>query len=249
MLAPLVKRARLTGLAVILVAHFNKSSEARSAMDRVGGAKAIVGMGRSAWTCVREPKKEPKPGEDDSMAIEGPERRLFLKLKNNLAPSKIGGLVYIISEKSIEVEGDNGPESAGTPFIVWLEGTDHVAQEILIENRTGAVGRPNKVDSAKDWLRQYLKTIGDHAWVDVIMVEASKAGHGERTLHRAKQQLRLESGWVGRESHWALPGKLPKIEQAAEPETTVVRPRRRGASPKRHKNTVDLEQREPEMAA
>ena len=57
MLQPLANRARESGLAVVMVAHFNKNSETRSAMDRVGGAKAIVGMGRAAWTCVREPEK------------------------------------------------------------------------------------------------------------------------------------------------------------------------------------------------
>ena len=63
-LQPLAKRARESGLAVLLVAHFNKNSDTRAAMDRVGGAKAIVGMGRAAWTCIREPEPLTAPSRN-----------------------------------------------------------------------------------------------------------------------------------------------------------------------------------------
>jgi hypothetical protein len=202
-LQPLARRARTSGLAVIMVAHFNKNSETRSAMDRVGGAKAIVGMGRAAWTCVREPKRETKEGEP--MPIEDPDRRLFLKLKGNLAPSKIGGLVYTIRTALIEVDDNRGkPVLEEQPYIVWLEETTSTAQEIVIDGREKP--KTHKTEAVKEWLKSYLELAGGLAPAEKITAAAIEQGYTMSTLNRARQQLRLKQGWVGRESHWALPG-------------------------------------------
>ena len=210
-LQPLAKRARVSGLAVVMVAHFNKNSETRSAMDRVGGAKAIVGMGRSAWTCVREPEKEQQEGE--SMPIADPDRRLFLKLKGNLAPSKIGGLVYTIKTTLVEVEGKNGPELVEQPYIAWLEQTQRTAHEVVIGDKNGPK-KGSKTEEAKNWLREFLEADDGHASTDAIDEIAEGKGYGttrDGTLRRAKAMLRVTQGWVGRESHWGLPGKMPKV--------------------------------------
>ena len=214
-LQPLARRARNSGLAVVMVAHFNKNSETRSAMDRVGGAKAIVGMGRAAWTCIREPKKDPQPGEP--MKIEDPDRRLFLKLKGNLAPSKIGGLVYTIKTALIEVEDKRGkPVMEEQPYIVWLEETTSTAQEIVID-RDSSGGKP-KIDVVKEWLRTYLEAAGGYAPAEAVAAAAAERSYSTSTLHRAKQQLKLKLGWIGRESHWALPNaELPAPAPMREP--------------------------------
>jgi hypothetical protein len=210
-LQPLAKRARDYDLAVIMVAHFNKNSETRSAMDRVGGAKAIVGMGRSAWTCVREPEKETKEGEP--MPIQDPERRLFLKLKNNLAPSRIGGLVYTIKTAPVEVEGKDGPEMVDQPYIVWLEGTDRTAHEVVIGDKNGTK-KSHKTEDAKTWLREFLEAAGGCATAESIDMVGSLKGFGttrDGTLRRAKGMLGVTQGWIGRVSHWGLPGKIPPV--------------------------------------
>jgi archaellum biogenesis ATPase FlaH len=212
-LKPLADRARKNRLAVILVAHFNKNSDTRSAMDRVGGAKAIVGMGRAAWTCIREPKRETKEGEP--MPVDDPDRRLFLKLKGNLTPSKIGGLVYTIRTKPVEVEGDKGSETMDAPYILWLEETQQTAQEVVIDGK--ASKGVSKVEAAKAWLQDYLQSVGGHAYVGSIILKAKEAGHGDRTLRRAADLLEVTDGWVGRESHWAMPGCMPKQESNGEP--------------------------------
>lgn len=201
-LQPLQKRARESGLAVIMIAHFNKSSEARSATDRVGGAKAIVGMGRAAWTCVREPQKEQQAGEP--MTIQDSDRRLFLKLKGNLAPSKIGGLIYTIKARAIEVEDRYGrPTMEDQPYIEWLGETKSTAQEIVIDRQD--TPKVNKIDPVKTWLQSHIEAAGGYAPADIITATAVERGYSISTLHRAKQQLKLRQGWVGRESHWALP--------------------------------------------
>ncbi len=187
-LQPLARRARKSGLAVIMVAHFNKNNETRSA--------------RAAWTCVREPKRETKEGEP--MDIHDPDRRLFLKLKGNLAPSKIGGLIYTIKTALIEVEDKRGkPVMEEQPYIIWLEETTSTAQEVVID-RQGST-KTNKIEPVKNWLKSYLESTGGLAPAEKVTAAAVELGYTISTLNRARQQLRLKQGWVKRESHWALP--------------------------------------------
>ena len=238
-LQPLAKRARVSGLAVVMVAHFNKNSETRSAMDRVGGAKAIVGMGRSAWTCVREPEKEGKDGEP--MPISDPDRRLFLKLKGNLAPSKIGGLVYTIKTTLVEVEGKNGPELVEQPYIVWIEQTERTAHEVVIGDKGSKPKKGSKAEEAKDWLHEFLESSGGYASANAIDTAAEAKGYGttaDGTLRRAKALLKLDTGWLGRDSYWGLRGAIPK--PGALMEAGVNHPTQR-----KHQNTVELE---PQLA-
>lgn len=239
-LSPLVKLARKRNLAVILIAHFNKKSDARSAIDRVGGAKAIVGLGRAAWTCMREPKEVT---DQNRLVVE--DRRMFLKLKNNLAASKHGGLIYTISTRQVMVEGEHGQEPADVPYIVWLDQTDATSQDTLIDGKP--VGQGGKIDAAKTWLHSYLLAANGHAWVQEIVAAASKAGHRESTLKLGKKELGIEVGWVSRlpeprQSHWALPGlkvvgsdgKLGTPFDAPEDELKPVKKRKA-------KNDVNLE--------
>ncbi len=200
-LQPLQKRARESGLAVVMVAHFNKNSETRSAMDRVGGAKAIVGMGRSAWTCIREPQKEQQSGEPTK--IEDVDRRLFLKLKNNLAPSKIGGLIYSIKARPIEVEDREGKSvKEDTPYIVWLGTTQDTAQGVVIEGKV----KPKVTDAVKEWLRNYLAQSGGCAFSDEVLKVSASLGYSERTVQRARGELKLAFGYTQRRTYWYFKG-------------------------------------------
>lgn len=221
-LQPLAKRARESGLAVVMVAHFNKNSDTRAAMDRVGGAKAIVGMGRAAWTCVREPEKETKEGEPTP--LHDSDRRLFLKLKNNMAPSKIGGLVYTIKTAPVEVAAKDGsPVTVDVPYIVWLGPTEHTAQGVVIGDRNGSP-KPTKADSVKDWLHGHLTAAGGYASAESVMEAATASGYsGKGTVQRARERLGVKVVWVGRSSYWVLKGsKLP---------TTFTSPSEPGAEP------------------
>ena len=207
-LQPLASRARNHGLAVVMVAHFNKASEARSAMDRVGGAKALVSMGRAAWVCVPEPKKEPQPGQP--MEIQDPDRRLFLKLKGNLAPSKIGGLVYTIRTAPVEVEDKDGKIVVESqPYIVWLGETADTAQEVVIEGKS----KPRVGDEVKEWLKSLLETAGGYCPVNTIRDKAKMKGYPKTTYYRAASELALEHRRIAGSAYWTLPGvKLPSVE-------------------------------------
>jgi hypothetical protein len=229
-LQPLADRAKLTGLAVVMVAHFNKNSETRSAMDRVGGAKAIVGMGRAAWTCVREPEKEQQPGEP--MPVNG-DRRLFLKLKGNLAPSKIGGLVYTIRAKNVNVEDKDGNTvQVEQPYVIWLETTQHTAQDVVIGDRDGQP-RKTKVQSAEAMLRDYLVKAG--GWDDAEKIKSALPFEGG-TLQRARAALKLWRAWTTKDNRpisiWGLPGfdkpQGPTVSVQVEAETVQRTKRKRG---------------------
>lgn len=206
-LQPLATRARNHGLAVVLIAHFNKNSETKSVMDRVGGAKALVSMGRAAWVCVPEPKKEPQPGQP--MEIQDPDRHLFLKLKGNLAPSKVGGLVYTIRAAPVEVEDRDGrPVMEDQPFIEWLGETQDTAQEVVIEGKS----KPKLTDKAKEWLGAYLKEAGGFAPSDTIIRTGRALGYSKRTIHRSREQLGLRLHRSGNRALWLLEGvEVPAV--------------------------------------
>jgi hypothetical protein len=194
-LKPLVGLARQKQFAVVLIIHFNKNREAKSAIDRVGGAKGLIGLGRAAWTCHREPKDE----DDLSPA----DRHLFLKLKNNLVPSKVGGLVYEIKARKVQVRGKHGPEMVDVPYIEWVGTTNTIAQDVLIEGKAPT----GKLDAAKVWLERHLEQKGGIDTRASVVELAEAAGHSERTLDRAKVELRIKTVFPdGPEAHWALPG-------------------------------------------
>ena len=75
MLAPLSKLAGRYDIAIVCVEHPPKSSNGR-AMNQVGGSIAFVAASRSAYLVSKDPEDE--------------ERRLFLRIKNNLTSHSVG---------------------------------------------------------------------------------------------------------------------------------------------------------------
>ena len=211
-LNPLLKEIQKRKIAVLLVVHFNKNSETRSAMDRVGGAKALVGLGRAAWTCVSEPKAE--PGDGEPMLI-GRDRHLFLKLKGNLAPSSINGLVYTIAASPVEVETDDGGKKMElTPYIHWDGKSDATANDVVID---GKAKRGQKVEDSLSWLSDHLDKTGGSAWSDDVIEAGEQRGYQKRSLQRHIGRLRLDVVRVGphRQTQWVKPGaQLQPLETA-----------------------------------
>lgn len=199
-LEPLRRVAANTGVTVVLVAHFNKNSEARSAIDRVGGAKALVGLSRAAWTCL------PVPNEtlDNEASTQEPDQKQFLKLKGNLAPSNVGGLTYVISARPVEVEGLDGPEMVDQPYIEWTGKTENKAQDVLINGET--TGRGEKTDATKKWLRSYIEESGGAAKREEIIWDGDDQKYSKRTLERAKNELGLSGKKYGSDWYWVSPG-------------------------------------------
>ena len=85
MLAPLSKLAERHDIAIVGVEHPPKSSNGR-AMNQVGGSIAFVAASRSAYLVSKDPEDE--------------ERRLFLRIKNNLTSHSVG-ISYRLEEVTL----------------------------------------------------------------------------------------------------------------------------------------------------
>ena len=193
-LTPLKKLADKSGVAIVMIMHFNKNSEA-NAIHRIGGAVAFTGVSRTSWVFLPE---------------EGTDNRLMLRLKNNLAHTK-GGLVYKIDSRTVEVS--DGITSQ--PFVEFTGKNASTAQDVLKvpgaePTRSPEQGRPSeKRESAEDWLRNFLSE-GDQTAND-IKAFSKKAGHKWHTVMRAKETLGVISQKVWEEELgkftwvWLLP--------------------------------------------
>ena len=83
LLTPLVEMAERMGVAIIGIFHLNKAATL-DIIYRVQGSVGFVGQARGTWCVLDDP--------------DVPERRLMLKIKNNLARKDISGLAFTIRE-------------------------------------------------------------------------------------------------------------------------------------------------------
>lgn len=153
LLAPLASLAGKHGLAVIAVTHLRKSAGA--AIYRAMGSLAFAAAARAVWGIVADP--------DDKA------RRLFIPVKQNLAPDQ-GGLAYRIE----------APD--GIARITWESG------EIAIDPNELMGGFETREDhterrGASEWLKDFLKD-GPVAASEVIKA-ANAQGIAKTTLWRA----------------------------------------------------------------
>ena len=152
-------------------------------MYRSMGSIAFVAAARSSWLVSKDPK-EPN------------DRRLFTKVKNNLASEDVGGLAFRI-----------GPRYNG---IMWEDGkVETTADEALrVPERSRAPMRA----SARDWLKELLKdgpVLATEVWE-----KADADGMAQSTVKTAKQELGIGSqrtGGTHGEWRWLLP-KLKKVQ-------------------------------------
>jgi putative DNA primase/helicase len=179
LLAPLAALARRRNLAVLAVSHLRKKNGA--AIHRTMGSLAFLAAARAAWLLAKDPDEA--------------NRRLFLPLKNNLAPH-VAGLAYTVEIRD------------GMPLLHWS--TEHVqfaAETIFTIARPP--GRPNdERQHAIGWLRQLLAD-GPRPTRD-IKEEADAHGISPGTLRRAFREVDGQACRQGPfpfgQWMWKLPG-------------------------------------------
>jgi hypothetical protein len=158
LLAPLSAMASEHRIALVGVTHMNKA-QSTNALYRTTGSLAFPAAARSAWVVTKD-------GDDQH-------RRLFLPLKNNLAPDS-SGLAYRV-------------ESAedGQARVVWEpDAVDITAAEaMVVEDEEARTTRQEAMDFLEDELR-----FGPVEQAKV-MKAARAAGISEKTLRRAKSKL------------------------------------------------------------
>jgi putative DNA primase/helicase len=192
-LAPLVDLAAEKKVAVIGIMHFNKKSDVTNAMLRIADSLAYVAAARHVYFVA------------DDAEVEN--RRLFVKAKNNLSPDN-RALSYFISAKMVGTDEKTGKE-IWAPYIQW--GSEHVkitaAQAMQAD--AGGSNAASQRREAREFLLDRLEA--GPAKAEEVIEQAKQNGIAEKTLRRAKRDLKIVSrkekelsggGWF-----WELPPK------------------------------------------
>lgn len=181
-LMPVRDMAEDTNTAVVAVMHLNKKEEL-SAIHRVGGAMAFVGIARASWMFAADP--------------ENPELYYMLRVKVNIA-ARSGGLTYAIKAKQIRVEDSD----EWYPHIEWLGTTDKTADTISQPSKPNH-RPPDERNAAVAWLVEFLKS-GPQLQKDVADQGRGLHGFSLRTLERAKQEIKAKSYKQNGKWYWVL---------------------------------------------
>jgi hypothetical protein len=176
MLSPLCKLAARRRVAVIGNNHLHKGDDDDNPIYRAMGSIAFVAASRSSWLVTADPQDK--------------DRRLFTKIKNNLATKDVGGLAFRIA-----------PAPGG---VSWgKERVATTAHEALRVERADSA--PAKTE-AKDMLVEMLKDgpqLADEVW------SRAKADRMcEKTVRTAAKEMGIrihKTGGPGTPWQWSLP--------------------------------------------
>ncbi|MGO9268251.1 MAG: AAA family ATPase [Candidatus Binataceae bacterium] len=184
LLAPLKTLAERYGVAIVLITHLSKGDA--DPLNRLAGSIAFGAAARAAWLFSCDPER--------------PERRLMLKLKNNLAPT-MPGLAF-----SIELNEQGDPVVAWESEPVAITAAEHFRELRDVDDKPR---REGPIDDACAVLRELLKD-GPRP-VAEIEREGKARGVSHATIKRARKLLGIEStrGGFGADGGWVL--RLPAI--------------------------------------
>jgi len=167
-LEPLKAAAERAGVAVVGLAHFNKSGGI-DPLNLITGSRAWSAVVRAVLAMARD-----TTADDGSCVITLDKSTLGPK-----APD-IPSLRYII--ESAEVPTPEGPASVGV--LVFQGETDRQVRDILAETTADPDGRAER-DAAAEWLTGYLIDNGGEALSRDALKAARTEGFSGRTLQRA----------------------------------------------------------------
>ena len=185
-LAPLQHLAGETGAALVLVSHLNKGSADANAMARVAGSGAFVAACRSAWLVEADPQDEDR------------KRRILTPLKNNIGDDQTG---FAFEIKRVNLQ-EGGIE---TSCVVFEPEPVIISASELLKGQQDTQEERGMLGEAMSFLREFL---ADGAKGTKLTQKAAEdAGIADRTLRRAREQLKVKvqrsrqtGQWV-----WALP--------------------------------------------
>lgn len=149
--------------AIVGITHFNKNLGQR-AINAFLGSIAFIAAARAAFAVMKD--------EDDET------RRLFLPVKNNLAPPG-PGLAFRLEQHMIDGAEGCGPASA----VSWDSSTvTTTADQVMAANAGTPASRTAKAECI-----EFLETVLANGWVEVADVTAEAIGAG---LHAEGKQLK-----------------------------------------------------------
>jgi AAA domain len=172
-LTPLKDLAEGLHVAIIGIAHFNKKDDVKSALLRVSDSIAYVAAARSTYAVLDDPEEEGT--------------KLFVKAKNNLAADNTA-LRYGFGVKDVGYD-QQLEKTINAPFIVWHP------QHVKVTANEAMAAADGKRGYAKREAREFLlNSLARGAVLQTdILEEAEQEGISERTLMRAKRELRIKS--------------------------------------------------------
>lgn len=187
-LGPLCDLAARRRVSVVIVTHLNKGSGTK-ALNRITGSISYAALARAAWLVIRD--------ADD------PGRRLFLSVKNNLAPDP-SGLAYRIIDGRVVWEDTTITMTANDAMCA--EANPRGANPGP-EGPAPARDRVDRGDKAVPFLRELLAR-GVEVASDDVYARGKAAGHSRNALFEGKDKLgvrarKTREGWV-----WFLPPSI-----------------------------------------
>ena len=189
-LTPLSILAEKYDIAIVGVEHPPKSSNGR-AMNQVGGSIAFVAASRSAYLVSKDPEDE--------------ERRLFLKIKNNLS-NYSGGI-------SFTVESHKLPNGIEISKVVWGDEPVKITADEVLAYYNQTEFQYKKELHAK-WLQEELAD-GPKKVTDVLE-EAKNQGISQKQLRTLREKIGIESNKTGFKGGWEISSPDSKNIQDTE---------------------------------
>lgn len=177
-------------VAIIGNSHFRKASDA-DVLNRIMGSSEQGNVVRAVLAAAKYDTDE----YDEKVCVLSQE-------KNNLGPSDLPGLLYRFRPEHVGQDPDDGSDV--TAFRIEFFGeTERTVGKISADQAAGEDG--GAIADAKIWLRDYLTAVGSALRKDVVTAAKSN-GVSERTLARAKDDLKVKSIPTGNgaEKAWTL---------------------------------------------
>jgi putative DNA primase/helicase len=163
LMGPFAKLAAKHNAAFLAISHLNKGEG--NALYRITGSLAFVALARAAFLLTHDKEQ--------------PERRLLLRIKNNLSPLRSGLAFSIVSNER------------GLPVLAWEpDPIDMTANDALAPAIKGK--GETKLEAAEKWLREVLANgpvLGETIEKDAEGLGISTTG----VLRRAKKALGVKS--------------------------------------------------------
>lgn len=172
-LDPLSRLAERTGIVLVGIAHFNKSSGTDVA-NLITGSGAFKNVARAVLGFAR----------DD-------EGRVMTQVKNSVGPDDLPSLGY-----TIDAVGVPTPKGvARTSKFTFTGPSDRSVSDVLRDARTGDddEGEQSEQDFTVEWLRNYLIEAGGSAPFRDVVKAARRVDIAERTLKRARTRAGVTS--------------------------------------------------------
>ncbi len=178
LLAPLAAMAAKYNVAIVLIAHFNKSDK-QEPTARVNGSIGLIAAARAGYAVIKDKNN--------------PEIRYFLPIKNNIGNDTEG--------LSFQIEGRTLEGGIETSRVRWSADLFDAHKILHPEPEE----QPTATNGAADFLREILSK--EPMPANDVLAEAKGAGHSEAAVQRAagKINVRRKKGGMTGGWMWSLP--------------------------------------------